>query len=1001
MKSTNSPAHKLLRALAACLLFGAHVTAASTLSHATFDDFQFATVENWTPVDSGTLSVVSCPGSGSACLRAQVSGVRGIKNESQWQGDFATAGIIGIEAWLRKLSIGGDLAIRIGITDGSRCYVSAVPAPLPGGVGGGTPTPVRFSLKAADLVHVTGPGCSTSDNLTVTLRNVTQVRLFSAATPSWTPDAGLATILVDNVRVIAAGQTQWKLIGRKDDPMADCPVVPGWVTGHFFGNVANPLVAAHLNVPAALRMYCLYRLPVGVPATATETERVTRLVGAAAPNGLSAVGPDALGVGQADTGAARSERLAAYQQPQSLRGPGSASPLEDALYPELGNYFRLQAGRPVTSDAPMQRPFVQSITGVGVRLALLDTQPSDYVDRSRNGEPVSLHGLTLKRMASWLICDQGTTPANVPAFTGCVAEVTSRVALAFRCFDQDDLIQPVRDGVGSCFQPSGGGYTGLIGELARAVWDEVNAFRAAPYRLVLSGSLTWDPTYGGGEASGLVDDMPVAVRATYDALLDANCRGVISVFAAGNAVNGPVPTGPALPAAWESRTGPLRGECTTALSPDNPLQAIPISTPGDYYPLLHAAGGVQADNVQIANAKLAAEPRIVMFADHAALLPIADSVPPGDVTPPEDRFATLTGTSVPALTLAATAAVGTHYSSGVTPWSLMNSIYDSGIDTGRPASLGIPTALTNVQRVRLCEAISEVCGTSCSTLRPCPVPATPTGLINALGSLTLTPTFDMRQLADNGPNAACNGDRHFYMPGPPPPADLQCPHHLYFSSSFRTSTDPAPEDQPCGVCSDAINSPGTLYIEIDAGYGQTYGVSDNKLLPLLPTLVCDDHFYNLPVTLEAGSTLQLKYVPDNCSRARRVSLFFTVGNLVSGEDRFLSIESPVLRLYGDTDNDGVVNIDDNCTLVANAAQRDTDGDGIGNACDTDLDNSCFIDFVDLGMLKAVFFTGDADSDFNGDGIVDFLDLGLMKSAFFGSPGPSGVSNVCDVPLEEH
>jgi Thrombospondin type 3 repeat len=37
-----------------------------------------------------------------------------------------------------------------------------------------------------------------------------------------------------------------------------------------------------------------------------------------------------------------------------------------------------------------------------------------------------------------------------------------------------------------------------------------------------------------------------------------------------------------------------------------------------------------------------------------------------------------------------------------------------------------------------------------------------------------------------------------------------------------------------------------------------------------------------------------------------------------------------------TDGHLVADAADNCTLVPNADQRDTDGDGIGNPCDPDL-----------------------------------------------------------------
>ena len=56
-------------------------------------------------------------------------------------------------------------------------------------------------------------------------------------------------------------------------------------------------------------------------------------------------------------------------------------------------------------------------------------------------------------------------------------------------------------------------------------------------------------------------------------------------------------------------------------------------------------------------------------------------------------------------------------------------------------------------------------------------------------------------------------------------------------------------------------------------------------------------------------------------------------------------------------------LNDNCTLVANPDQRNTDGDAFGNICDPDL---------------------------NGNGAVDFQDLGLLKSRFLSPPGPAGL-----------
>lgn len=93
--------------------------------------------------------------------------------------------------------------------------------------------------------------------------------------------------------------------------------------------------------------------------------------------------------------------------------------------------------------------------------------------------------------------------------------------------------------------------------------------------------------------------------------------------------------------------------------------------------------------------------------------------------------------------------------------------------------------------------------------------------------------------------------------------------------------------------------------------------------------------------------------------------------------------------FPDTDGDGLIDPFDNCTLVANTSQVDTNFDGFGNHCDADLSNEGAIDFIDLGIMKSVFFSSDPDADLNADGSVDFIDLAMLKQVFFGAPGPAG------------
>ncbi|MFK7889118.1 MAG: DUF1800 family protein [Gammaproteobacteria bacterium] len=98
----------------------------------------------------------------------------------------------------------------------------------------------------------------------------------------------------------------------------------------------------------------------------------------------------------------------------------------------------------------------------------------------------------------------------------------------------------------------------------------------------------------------------------------------------------------------------------------------------------------------------------------------------------------------------------------------------------------------------------------------------------------------------------------------------------------------------------------------------------------------------------------------------------------------------------DSDLDGVDNATDNCQLLSNADQRDSDADGFGNLCDADFNNDGVVNVVDLGLMRTMFFSSrpHADvlgehADMNGDGTVNVQDLGLLRIAFALPPGPAG------------
>ena len=108
--------------------------------------------------------------------------------------------------------------------------------------------------------------------------------------------------------------------------------------------------------------------------------------------------------------------------------------------------------------------------------------------------------------------------------------------------------------------------------------------------------------------------------------------------------------------------------------------------------------------------------------------------------------------------------------------------------------------------------------------------------------------------------------------------------------------------------------------------------------------------------------------------------------------RQINISYDSLIVPEDTDKDNIWNSSDNCPNLTNQDQRDTDGDKIGNACDTDDDGDSVSDASDNCPLVSNIDQLNSDGDSLGNACDN---CPLVTNALQEDADRDGVGDACD------
>jgi hypothetical protein len=444
----------------------------------------------------------------------------------------------------------------------------------------------------------------------------------------------------------------------------------------------------------------------------------------------------------------------------------------------------------------------QSAGGGGKpRLTLIDTTPTfAHADSPWDQMGYNDHGYVLANIARKYSCDNDGD---------CVADIHTRLGLHLQMDGSGNIVPNVTDG----------GDFGSIAFVAKAVRDEV-ADWSGDNPLILNLSIGWDPDWGGALTS--MSTWPLSVRAMYDALEDAACRGVMITVASGNRLGGPPPDDlPLYPAGWGTAqlTVPT---CTTQLGAAGSVRILT----GD--PLLYPVGGVDAYGERLVLSRSNSHPKLVAYGNHAV---VRDSS--------SNPTTILTGTSVSAVVASIAAAAVWDNRTGARPAQVASMLYNSGAPAIQDvAPYWCPTGCGKAKFIDVCQAVKWVCdatspgygGTpcartaisvACDTAAPL-IPSPP--LAEILTLATTTPDYTMTVSPATNFHSVCGGGTIELFNETNNLAINPCPYDQYHSVRAEPWLHPQPFQEECPACYLSAGT-GKIWLELDPDFSTVSSLS--------------------------------------------------------------------------------------------------------------------------------------------------------------------------------